>query len=424
MKIRQLSVAGLRGFDQATFEFDPQFTLLVGVNGVGKSSVLEALRVSLSRVLPKFTASRSSPLAFAPEDIRLVSASLTVDLKLDFPEGQRHLLLHRPRERFVPDEEGSVRSSTRDTPEREELSPPHWPKADPSGNQPIAIYFGTRRSHPTDEQIKIGRSRGGQAAAFADALSDVRPLHLRDMASWMLAQVALAEELPRARFHLDALKSAAARFLPTCTGLLATNGADKPRLLISKDGIELDVRYLSEGERGMLAFALDLARRLSQANPDLDDPVRDGIATVLIDEIDMHMHPLWQRQIVHLLTETFRNCQFIATTHSPQVIGETQPERIILLQTEEDRIVPKRCGQAYGLDTNYILEHLMSTPSRPESTSKLIAAIEAALDDGELDQARLQLDELRKLIHGDDPTVVGLEATINNLEALSDAADQ
>lgn len=425
MKIKQLSVAGLRGFDQGTFEFDPQFTLLVGVNGVGKSSVLEALRVSLSRVLPKFTASRAAPLAFSAEDIRLGAASLTVDVLFHFPDAaEQRFLLHKPRERFVAGKEGSVREGTIETPEREEFTPLRLSKPYADGSQPIAVYFGTRRSHPSDEQTRGSRAQSGAASAYADALSDVRPLHLRELASWMLAQEALAEELPRARNHLEALRSAAARFLPTCTGLRATNGADKPRLLISKDGIELDVRHLSEGERGMLALALDLARRLSQANPALDDPIKDGFGVVLIDEIDMHMHPLWQRQIGPLLKETFCNCQFIASTHSPQVIGETQPESIVLLQTEEDRIIPKRCGQAYGLDTNYILEHLMGTPARPEPTRRMIAAIEAALDDGELDQARSQLAELRNLIHGDDPTVVGLEATINNLEALGDAADQ
>ncbi|MGX1259343.1 AAA family ATPase [Sinorhizobium fredii] len=423
MKVTRLSVAGLRGFDYATFEFDPSFTLLVGVNGVGKSSVLEALRFSLSRVLPKFTASRATPLAFSADDIRMGSAALTIDLDFAFPDGERHLVVHKPRERYVPDQEGSVRQGTFDTPEKEEVSPQPWPKLDPSGNQPLAIYFGIRRSHPTDERINVGRTRGGQAAAYADGLTDVRALHLADMASWILAQEALADELPRARLHLDALKSAAARFLPTCTDLRATDDGDRPRLLITKVGIELDVRYLSEGERGMLALALDMARRLSQANPALDDPVRDGIGVVLIDELDMHMHPLWQRQVLSLLTSTFPNCQFIVTTHSPQIIGETQPERIILLQAEDGKIVPRRCGQAFGLDANAILEQIMGTTSRAEPARQAIAAVEAALDEGELDQARALLAELRTLIHGDDPTVVGLEATINNLEALGDASD-
>ena len=173
----------------------------------------------------------------------------------------------------------------------------------------------------------------------------------------------------------------------------------------------------------MLALVLDLAQRLSQANPGLDDPVRDGAAVVLIDEIDMHMHPLWQRQVMSLLTGTFPNCQFVATTHSPQIISETEPQRLILLQAEEGRIVTKRCGQAYGLDANAVLELIMGTASRAEPARTAIAAVERALDDGELDQARTHLNALRNLIHGDDPTVVSLEATINNLEALGHAAD-
>lgn len=422
MKITKLDVSGLRGFAQATVEFDPTFTLLVGVNGVGKSSVLEALRISLSRVLPKFTASRAGPLAFSGDDIRIGSSALSVWADFRFGDEPRQFLMHVPRERYAQGEEGSVRHGVIETPEREEMSQP-WPKADKAAEQPLGLYFGIRRSHPTDAQAKIGQARGGQAAAYADALSDVRALHLSDMASWILAQEVLAEELPRARMHLDALKSAAASFLPTCTGLRAINENDKPRLLITKGGMELDVRHLSEGERGMLALALDLARRLSQANPGLDDPVRDGVAVVLIDELDMHMHPTWQRQISGLLTGTFRNCQFIASSHSPQIIGETQPHQLILLKQTDGKVVPEQCGQAYGLDTNYVLEQIMETPSRPAPVRAAIDAVEEALDEGDLDLARKKLADLRRLQHGDDPTSAGLEAAINNLEALADEAD-
>jgi len=422
MKITKLDVTNMRGFEHATFELDPSFTLLVGVNGVGKSSVLEALRISLSRVMPKFTASRAIPIAFTEDDTRIGSPALTVRLDFQFADGGRHFLMHLPREKYVADQEGSVRQGAMDTPDREEMSEP-WPKVDKEGKQPLALFFGVRRSYPTDERINTGRTATGQANAYADALSTVRALHLADMASWVLAQETLADELPRARMHLDALKSAAARFLPTCTDLRATNEGDKPRLLITKGGTELDVRFLSEGERGMLALALDLARRLSQANPGLDDPVRDGVAVVLIDELDMHMHPTWQRQIAGLLTETFRSCQFIASSHSPQIIGETQPHQLILLKQADGRVVAETCGQAYGLDTNYVLEQIMDTPSRPVPVSAAIDAVEEALEAADLDLARQTLDELRALQHGDDPTSVGLEAAINNLEALADEAD-
>jgi hypothetical protein len=373
-------------------------------------------------VLPKFTASKAIPVAFAEDDTRIDSAALSVRVDFQFADDARHFLMHLPREKYVPDQEGSVRQGAMTLPDQEEMSQP-WPKADKDSSQPLALFFGIRRSHPTDERINVGRTVTGQGVAYADALSTVRALHVADMASWILAQEALADELPRTRMHLDVLKSAAASFLPTCTDLRATNENDKPRLMITKGGVELDVRHLSEGERGMLALALDLARRLSQANPGLDDPVRDGVALVLIDELDMHMHPTWQRQISGLLTETFRNCQFIASSHSPQIIGETQPHQLILLKQTDGRVVPEQCGQAYGLDTNYVLEQIMETPSRPAPVRAAIDAVEEALDEADLDLAREKLADLRRLQHGDDPTSAGLEAAINNLEALADEAD-
>lgn len=427
MKITRLNVANLRAFEQAQFEFDPAFTLLVGVNGVGKTTVLEALRIGLSRLLPQFTASKSRPDAFTVDDIRVGDPSLTVDLAFSLNGIERHWLLHKQRVQNVPHKEGIVREQTLATPDRETVTPVFGKEAKPLKSakaQPIALYFATRRSMVSDEQVKIGKASGGQATAFADALSP-RPLRLAYLAEWMLAQERLSIELPRAGEHLKSFRAAAGRFLPDCQDLRAEkDDRERPRLAVTKRGVTLDVRQLSDGERSMLALVLDLAQRLSQANPGLDDPVHDGAAVVLIDELDMHMHPLWQRQVMSLLTGTFPNCQFVATTHSPQIIGETQPERIILLQAEEGRIVPKRCGQAYGLDANAILELIMGTASRAEPVRTAIAAVERALDDGELEQARTRLTALRNLIHGDDPTVAGLEATINNLEALGDAADQ
>lgn len=427
MKLRQLTVAGLRAFEQAQLDFDPAFTLLVGVNGVGKTTMLEALRIALSRLLPQVTASRSRPETFAEEDIRFGDPSLTADLDFDFDGSQYHWLLHKPRDQTVPHQAGVVRDQTLATPGQETLTPALGTATKPVKSarvQPLALYFGTGRSLASDERVKLGKASGGQATAFADALAS-RPLRLAYLAEWMHVQERLSAELPHAAEHLAAFRAAAQRFLPDCRDLrVRRDDSGRSRLCVTKGGVSLDVRQLSDGERSMFALVLDLAQRLSQANPGLDDPVRDGAAIVLIDELDMHMHPQWQRQVMSLLTGTFPNCQFIATTHSPLIIGETQPERIVLLQSDGGRIVPRKCGQSYGLDTNAVLEQIMGTASRAAPVRDAIAAVEAALDDGELDRAREQLAGLRTLIHGDDPTVAGLEATIYNLEALGDAADQ
>jgi energy-coupling factor transporter ATP-binding protein EcfA2 len=427
MKITRLSVANLRSFKQEDFDFHPEFTLLVGVNGAGKTTVLKALRIGLSRLLPKVTVSKARPDSFHSDDIRVGADSMTIDLAATVGGANFNLVILKQREQNVADKSGVVRQQTFATPDKETLTPTPSKAATMLRKlqdcQPFGLYFSTRRSLPSDEEPKFGQARGGQAVAFVDALA-ARPLRLGYLAKWMRVQEHYAEEFPSAPKHVHSFREAARLLMPDCENLrVEKDENDRARLFVTKKGVPLDIRQLSDGERSTLALALDLAQRLSQANPGLDNPIRDGKAVVLIDEIDMHLHPLWQRQIVSLLTNTFPNCQFIATTHSPQIIGETQPEQIILLQAEEERIVSRRCGQAYGLDTNAILEQIMGTASRAEPARRVIASIEAALDDGELNLARERLSELRILMRGDDSTVAGLEATINNLEALGDAAN-
>ena len=122
----------------------------------------------------------------------------------------------------------------------------------------------------------------------------------------------------------------------------------------------------------MLALVLDLARRLSQANPSLDDPLSEGHAVVLIDEIDLHLHSKWQRQIVHNLAAAFPGCQFIATTHSPQVIGEVEHNRIQIIANGE----VYSPTHSFGVDSSRVLEEIMDvTPAHAGSQGAAFAGV-------------------------------------------------
>ncbi|WP_309143275.1 AAA family ATPase [Nostoc sp. CHAB 5836] len=113
------------------------------------------------------------------------------------------------------------------------------------------------------------------------------------------------------------------------------------RMTVIKQGEELIVNQLSDGEKCLLAMVGDLARRLAIANPSLPDPLQ-GSGVVLIDEIELHLHPKWQREIIPALTRTFPNCQFIVTTHSPQVISQVKPEGIYILEKTDEGVVARR----------------------------------------------------------------------------------
>ena len=142
-------------------------------------------------------------------------------------------------------------------------------------------------------------------------------------------------------------------------------------LQIDREGSTIAVRHLSDGERGVLALVLDLARRLVQANPEMDNPVLEAEAVVLIDEIDLHLHPSWQRAIVRNLTSTFPRCQFIATTHSPQVIGEVGHERIHIM-TDSEVYSPTH---SFGVDSSRVLDEIMDAESRTKEAQDLLSRV-------------------------------------------------
>ena len=216
----------------------------------------------------------------------------------------------------------------------------------------------------------------------------------------MHAQKALAVERPLALHHLEALQRAAEQFLPSYRNVRPDE--DGSRLLIDRGGVTLEASQLSDGERGVLAMVLDLARRLSQGNPDLDDPLRKGCAVVLIDEIDLHLHPGWQRQIVHRIADVFPGCQFIVTTHSPQIVGEIQHDRIQIIAN--GRVFSPT--HSFGVDSSRVLEEIMDAPPRSAEVQALLTELLKVVSQKKLDQAQEIVDRLVDQLGEDDPEVV------------------
>src|SRR5262249_31726122 len=108
---------------QAEFDFNPGMNLLVGVNGVGKTTVLDALRICISKMLPAVTASRSRPIPFVADDIRRKAAAMTVRLFLELQKRDFEFLVHKQREHSVAHKAGEVRQQTRNTPDQETCTP-------------------------------------------------------------------------------------------------------------------------------------------------------------------------------------------------------------------------------------------------------------------------------------------------------------
>jgi predicted ATP-binding protein involved in virulence len=385
MKIKKLKIAGLRALNQVEFEFHPGMNILVGVNGVGKTTVLDALRFSLSRVFLPLTNQKLSKVRIDGTDIRIGAESAQIECEVEYQGKSFNLLLLKQKQQFVEGNPGEVRAQVIERPDIEEFFPADWlnlfPNSKQSNIQPIGVFYSVRRSIPIE-----------QKQSTVDSFSTNRDFNLQEIAEWIYTKEVLAEEDPRAGLHVGALRYAADKFLPEYRNLHVVDSEGTKHLIIEKNGIPLNVKQLSDGERGVLALALDLARRLSIANPGLDNPVADGEGIILIDELDLHLHPKWQRTIVENLTKTFPKCQFIATTHSPQIIPSVDPESVLVMKDGKIDSV----NRSLGMDSNWVLKFLMETDDRPHESDVAIKMVEDLILAGNFTVARQVISEYKQ----------------------------
>ena len=406
MQLQKLSLTNFRAFKQAEFEFKPGMNLIVGINGVGKSSSLDAIRILFSQALPQFSRSRNKKIKFRDQYISYGYDHMVASLAFSIDGQPFTFSMDQPR-----DEHLGLKPNVKQV--NEELKR--------RSNQPLVVYYSATRSSFTLRKPDQG---------FDDALIP-REMNIQRFAAWWLARKALLSENDNQidRKKINILEMVVTKFIDGYSNLKVMQvtfqhedklghitETDEIALRINKGDAILNILQLSDGERGMLALVLDLARRLIDANPGLADPLAEGRAVVLIDELDLHLHPRWQREIVQKLTTTFPNCQFIATTHSPQIVGEVLPENIIILEEGKQ---PYRPDQSLGMDTNWILRFLMGTDERNVKSRKELERIAKLIENEEYDKAETLIDKAR-VKYGETPDLVRLQSRIDGIRILGE----
>ena len=218
--------------------------------------------------------------------------------------------------------------------------------------------------------------------------------------------------------QLDAVRIALQAFMPSFAEFSVRR--NPLRMTVKKSGKEIRIDQLSDGEKCLIALVGDLARRLAIANPVRENPL-EGEGVILIDEIDLHLHPSWQRKILASLVRTFPGCQFVVSTHSPQVLGEAEPRQVRLLRQDEERgfsyYIP---AQAKGLNSNEILDELMrhdgNSLTRNQETQEKLDRLFALIDQDKFTDAKTLIAEMKQQLHGDIPDIVRAESLIFMLD--------
>ena len=453
MKLKKLTLANYRGFDQIDLDFADDVTVIAGVNGVGKSGILRALTRALSQALPKFTVSREPPLGLSETDVqsRKPGLSISVSLGLDAAEvivdltraaplaadKAESLIKRRDDLRFA------IRETKRGSKEEVEINDririiegqlgqdtdistvrilPDDASIDRDeiaaqlverDEQPFAVIYSTTRFLSRLPPL-LPKTKEINAAIAYDKAFDQLEVSLNDFANWY--RVVESEATPETRDRLfRQLEMAIRAFLPDVHDL-SLHDAKPPSFTVSKNGQLLFLEQLSDGERGLLALVFDLTRRLAIANPNRNDPISEGVALVLIDEIELHLHPKWQRNVLQRLCDTFKACQFVVTTHSPLVLGEVPARCVRFLEFVDGKVKVFTPSEAYGMDANRILQEFMGASVRNKQVEADLKALFELIDEEQFDDARSAISNLEKKLGEAEPELTRASSLIHFLE--------
>ena len=406
MRLASLHLENYRGLKDLKLDFHPDITVLVGVNGSGKTSVIEATVAMLGRA---FSLNIGDYLR--TEDCRHGQTTANIELVgyLGDPEQKFSASWRIKDGRSLP----GTRIGFSFTPEQKR-----------SGPLPVFCYYPVNR-HALD--ATPGSTNPGIWTAdsiWKDALNG-SAASFQFFFHWFREREDLEnEEKSDNPDHIDpqleAVRKSLESLLPGYSnprvrrprfGPVASEVATNiPVLALKKSDVELSFDQFSEGERSMAALVFDIARRLAIANPAGDSLEGEGI--VLIDEIDLHLHPAWQANAIPALRRTFPNVQFVVTTHSPIVLGYVDSKCVRLLKDFE---LIETISPTEGRDPNSIyIEHFDQRLRAPEFQEQL-DRIAVLIDEKKLDEARIKLDELRDSWGEQDREIVRLDTLIEML---------
>ena len=188
------------------------------------------------------------------------------------------------------------------------------------------------------------------------------------------------------------------------------------------DGREVRSDLLSDGYRRLVSIVIDLAFRCALLNKVMygDEAYKQTHGTVIIDEIDEHLHPELQVRILKALHNTFPKIQFIVSTHAPLVMSsvENTPDNVVYKLEYNDGVYSHKELNTYGLDVNLLLKEQMKVAVRDTKASKLFEQIDLYLKEKDLAKAKAILTELEMITDPQQPELVRLRAIINRIELI------
>lgn len=402
MKIKDIHIQNFRVIEALSIvDADPHMNLIVGINGAGKTSVLDALAMLLSWFIARMRSSNAKGLLPNNLDIRIGSKEpcfLSIDTENGVSWGLGKKKAYTVRKRQT--------AYKTDLSEMSVLADEIVENAEHGGNVPVLMYYPVERAIAS-VPVNLHKAETNIWDVYKDALAGNS--NFRSFFEWYRRQEDIENEMIRddasyRDYSLNAVRKAISAFFPDFSEMRVRRRPYQA-MIIKKGEQVIEFSQLSQGEKCYLSLVCDIARRLAIANPGMNDPL-EGEGIILIDEVDLHLHPKWQMEIVNKLTSIFKNCQFFISTHSPIVLSDIRKHQIITIDNGRKIDV---AFEPYGKPVSSIMNNFFDMPyQRNMAVAKDIQKAFAAIRNGDAERFNELFGKLMQIIGPADSDMVRL----------------
>ena len=407
MYIKELSIHNFKGIDDCCLSFKEGFNLIIGENGRGKTSILEALSIGLSGFISGIHGNGIRSRNFLPEEARTVytlQGDGAYEPVMYWPSVEITADIDSQQYTWVRSKAGYGAQTV--TSPRDICHLAEKLLADISAKLPVICYQSAARvwSQKRKKQTNtFTRKKTSRIAGYIDCVSDESSMKV--MLDWCSRMEQIAWQKNKPVREYEAVKQAVAKAMTILEHIPVTVFYDKQseELMYQKGDEVVPISVLSAGYQSLIWMIFDIAYRMAVLNPFMTDDIHETTGIVLIDELDVHLHPRWQWKIIEVLRHVFPCVQFIATTHSPIIIASAKSVWCINIENIRK---PKCSMNGYGLEVDYILKNIQHAANLPDLVTQMLKDFYQYVDDGSLHQAEGMLLKLENEIGLENPIVV------------------
>lgn len=412
MYIKAVDIKNFKGITGLKMDFQSGFNLIKGENGKGKTSVLEAIAVGLGGYIegidgvPKRNISKDEiryTYALSGEGSCNQIPNMPVEIQLQTVIDGTEYCWSRKK--------NSINAPKSTVQPRDIVMLAEKMSASNDTELPILRYQGAERilSQKHDKLENIFSKKYIRTVGYIDALKGTPDIKL--IRNWCLKMELVAFQKKNKVAEYEAVKKAISDFMQYMNPgrrFEVFYDSQLEEIMYKDEETILPVYNLSAGYQSLIWIAFDIAYRMCVLNPGKKECITETKGIVLIDEIDMHLHPKWQWRIIDALTTVFPNVQFIASTHAPILFASAK--EIWIIDIDADTVLYSKSH--YGIDINTALKEYQETGEMAEAVKIQVDKFLDALDDENYEMAQNILDGLEQETAPEHPILLNLRTRL------------